>query len=46
MKVKELISKLQEFDQERELQIGAEGNYWDIVEVGEWGEFVVIESND
>lgn len=46
MKVKELIEELRKYDPERELQIGAEGNYWDIVEVGEWGDYVVIESND
>lgn len=46
MKVKELISALQNYDPEREIQIGAEGNYWDVIEVGEWGKYVVIESND
>jgi peroxiredoxin family protein len=46
MKVKELIEELQKHDPERELKVAAEGMCWDLIDILDEDEYVVIESND
>jgi hypothetical protein len=46
MKVKELISKLQDFDGEKEVKIGAGGCCFDILEIDELTNIILIEAND